>query len=157
MEVPPEQITQYKDQLNALVISGEYKKYLGKKVTTEEIYELSDSEVLERFGRYNHIREKEMSANLGKSITSTIAKVGCTFLDIKNVKAVEADLQNEQFTQAAIGRLCSFAYGKFGFIIAPLTAGSVIMKHKYAEKDDDEVDAVVAEVLDNEIHGLDNI
>ena len=81
-----------------------------------------------------------------------IAELSCVVFGIKNKKDLTEDLKNDPFTEKLVDTVASSLFNEFSYLLAPVSIGSIVAKHKLKEKydegekvitDDEEIDTTV--------------
>lgn len=65
-----------------------------------------------------------------------IAELSCCDFVIKNKKGLTEDLKYDPFTEKLVGKVATSLYNSFGYLLAPVSIGSIIARHKLKEKYD---------------------
>ena len=142
-------IEQIDSKLVEIAAIGKTKHYFGKKYISEEIKKLSENEKLALYESYIVIEQAEIASSMKDTFVTGIAELSCCVFGIKNKKGLTEDLQNDPFTEKLVGKVASSLYNSFGYLLAPVSVGSIIAKHKLKEKYDGEEEIVVEQQSEN--------
>ena len=127
----------YRERLIAVAASGNAKLYLGKNITTSEIENLEDKEVLKLYSRYeiyigNIMTKSLKSAICGAYITIMSALVPSIskgkYMLVEGERLSESLIENPVINLALSTYTCKL-YHNYGHYLAPLTAGLMTSGH----------------------------
>ena len=141
-----------REELRKMILTGKSKHYLGREV--KDVTTLSEEDVDRYYEIYSCILTNELAETLSDTVIGAVATVGCTILGVTDRDAVEQDLQKDKFTGALVKKVCGSIFDKFGYFVAPVTIGSIFLKHKIKQtRDEGEevVSRVIDEVLNEEL------
>ena len=141
-----------REELRKMILAGKSKHYLGREV--KDVSVLSEEEVDRYYDVYTCIVTNELAETLSDTVIGAVATVGCTILGLGDRDAVEKDLQKDKFTGALVKKVCGSIFTKFGYYVAPVTIGSIFLKHKIKQTQDEGEEIVsraIDEVLNEEL------
>ena len=131
------QLQAYKERLIAVAASGNAKLYLGKNITTSDIENLEDKEVMKLYSRY----ETYIGSVMTKSLKSAICGAYTTLMSvlvpsvskgryilIEGEKLSESLIENPVINLTLSTYTCKL-YHNYGHYLAPLTAGLLTSGH----------------------------
>ena len=131
------QLQAYKERLIAVAASGNAKLYLGKNITTSDIENLEDKEVMKLYSRY----ETYIGSVMTKSLKSAICGAYTTLMSVLvpsvskgRYMLVEGERLSESLIENPVINLtlstytCKL-YHNYGHYLAPLTAGLLTSGH----------------------------
>ena len=131
------QLQAYKERLIAVAASGNAKLYLGKNITTSEIENLEDKEVMKLYSRY----ETYIGSVMTKSLKSAICGAYTTLMSvlvpsvskgryilIEGERLSESLIENPVINLTLSTYTCKL-YHNYGHYLAPLTAGLLTSGH----------------------------
>ena len=131
------QIELYRERLIAVAASGNAKLYLGKNITSSEIENLEDKEVLKLYSRYeiyigNIMTKSLKSAICGAYTTIMSALVPSIskgkYMLVEGERLSESLIENPVINLALSTYTCKL-YHNYGHYLAPLTAGLMTSGH----------------------------
>ena len=131
------QLQAYKERLIAVAASGNAKLYLGKNITTSDIENLEDKEVMKLYSRY----ETYIGSVMTKSLKSAICGAYTTLMSvlvpsvskgryilIEGERLSESLIENPVINLTLSTYTCKL-YHNYGHYLAPLTAGLLTSGH----------------------------
>ena len=124
------------NKLLEIVATGKSKHYFGKKYTAEEIKGLGEEDREALYEGYKLIEQSELAMAMKDTFVAGVGELSCALFGIKNKDGVIEDLKNDPFTEKFVGVVTSSLYGSLGWMIAPISFGAIITKHKLKERYD---------------------
>ena len=122
-----------RQRLLECIFTGNWKVYLGKAFTKEQINMLSDEEVDKLFNNYEAELPGQMVKSLGKSVIDMYSMGASSALGISNQDALSKDLENDPFLNSALQRFTCELYYRFDSLLAPLSVGLITSRHYLSE------------------------
>ena len=131
------QLQAYRERLIAVAASGNAKLYLGKNITTSDIENLEDKEVMKLYSRY----ETYIGSVMTKSLKSAICGAYTTLMSVlvpsvskgryilvEGERLSESLIENPVINLTLSTYTCKL-YHNYGHYLAPLTAGLLTSGH----------------------------
>lgn len=127
----------HRERLVAVAASGNSKLYLGKNITTSEIENLEDKEVLKLYSRYEtyigNVMTKSLKSTICKTYVATMSALVPSvskgkYLLVEGERLSESLIENPVINLALSTWTCKL-YHDYGHYLAPLTAGLLTSGH----------------------------
>ena len=125
--------TDVRERLIGIAVAGKSKEYLGKNITSDEISNLDEKELLKLYARYESYMGGLVTKNTKKHIINAYTNVVKLFLPknlvISNQEALEKSLNEGLFVDLALSKLTCGLYHKYGHFLGPVEALLLTSNH----------------------------
>ena len=111
---------QKRDTLEAIILSGRGKMFLGGNYTPEDIEKMNSEEINQLYNKYRAVFGGRMAKSLGKTLINLYTKLVTAWLPIESEEELKASLESDLVVSNSIGDLASKLYGQFGGYLAPI-------------------------------------
>ena len=128
-EVEESEVRGKRERLVACVLSGNWKTYLGKEYTKQQINEMDFTNVNTLLNRYEPVLSAQMTKSLGKSIINLYSNLACSVLGVGNQQELSTNLESDPFLNTTLQRSTCDLYYLFGALLAPVSVGIITGKH----------------------------
>ena len=116
----PDQVSQKRDSLQTVVLSGRGKMFLGGNYTPEQIQQMNTEEINQLYNKYQSAFGGRMAKSLSKSIINLYTKLVKVWLPVESEDELKSSLETDPVISNSIGDLASKLYGQFGCYLAPI-------------------------------------
>ena len=123
------QVTQKRDMLESLVLSGRGKTFLGGNYTPEDIQQMKSEEILKLYNKYQAVFGGRMARSLSKSMINLYTKVVKSWLPIEAEEDLKSSLELDPVISNSIGDFASRLYSKLGCYLAPVITALITLNH----------------------------
>ena len=123
------QVSQKRDTLESLVLSGRGKTFLGGNYTPEDIQQMNSEEILKLYNKYQAVFGGRMARSLSKSMITLYIKLVKTWLPIEEEEDLKSSLEADLVVSNSIGDFASRLYSKLGCYLAPVITALITANH----------------------------
>ena len=109
-----------RDTLEAIILSGRGKMFLGKNYTPEDIEKMSTEEINHLYNKYKSVFGGRMAKSLSKTMVNLYTKLVNFWLPIESEEELKVNLESDPVVSNSIGDFASKLYVKFGCYLAPI-------------------------------------
>ena len=125
----PDQVLQKRDTLQAIVLSGRGKMFLGGNYTPENIQQMNPEEITQLYNKYQAVFGGRMARSLSKTIINLYTKLAKAWLPIESEEELRSCLESDLVVSNSIGDLASKLYVKVGWYLAPIITALITANH----------------------------
>jgi hypothetical protein len=122
-----------RERLVGIAVAGKSKEYLGKSITSDEIANLDQKELLKLYARYEArmggIVTKTMKRHFVTAYTNIVNLFLPKNLIIVDQRALEDSLNEGPFIELALSKWTCGLYHRFGHMLAPIEAALLTSNH----------------------------
>ena len=111
---------QKRDTLEAIILSGRGKMFLGVNYTPEDIEKMNSEEINQLYNKYRAVFGGRMAKSLGKTLINLYTKLVAAWLPIESEEELKTSLESDLVVNNSIGDFASKLYGQFGGYLAPI-------------------------------------
>jgi hypothetical protein len=127
-----------KERLIGVVAGGNSKEYLGKNLSSSEVENLDDKEIVKLYARYEAYLGGLITRTLKKHMICAYTKVVQLACPSVNLKVNDVDKLNESlnegpFVGLALTSLTCKMYHQYGYLLAPIEAALITSNHLMSE------------------------
>ena len=123
----------HRERLAAIAAGGQSGQYglvvRGKTFTVDQIDTLDNTEIEEKYARYEARLGAAMTKTLGSAALQIYAGTVAMFLPIENQPGLIADHESDPFVGHGLSSATCELYHRYGMFLAPLTAALTTLKH----------------------------
>ena len=124
-----EDVTEKRDQLLSLALTGKTKTYLGENLTPEQVKSLTSDDVIKHYDRYISSLGNKLSKSLSQTIVNLYAKGINYFFPQTSESDLCYDLEKNPIINDTLSNLSGHLYIRFGALLAPIVLGMITASH----------------------------
>ena len=124
-----DQVSQKRDTLQAIVLSGRGKMFLGGGYTPENIQQMKPEEITQLYYKYQAVFGGRMAKSLGKTIINLYTKLAKKWLPVESEEELRSSLESDPVVSNSIGDLASKLYAVAGWYLAPIITTLITVNH----------------------------
>ena len=109
-----------RDTLEAIILSGRGKMFLGKNYTSEDIEKMNSEEISHLYNKYQSVFGGKMAKSISKTMINLYTKLVTSWIPIESEEELKASLESDPVVSNSIGDFASKLYVKFGSYLAPI-------------------------------------